>query len=343
MTHENACSNCQCTCSTECNVNYIQTSCAACPTNSNSPMLSSGQSACKCNAGYTGPDDGVCTTCVAGKFKNVTGNSSCIDCPAGAYSGVVGATNASVCVTCAAGQYWSGASACTACGENNCFCENYGNVGVEMENVQRRCGTNQNEACTASIMSPSTSSRPPSNSIDGDQYTYVSIENSVNAIPAYLRIDLGVPRWIAGVKTGQYSINGNALVFEVGNVNAISTSSSFPNKFCSFVVSGYQDINKNCTVQCSGLSWSSTPFSACTNANRLGTPTFIQGQFVFIRGVDLGYVSNSATYLNLYEISITAVQMSCVACPANSGSPFSSTSKMISSCIRIIPESTMRQ
>ena len=125
--------------------------------------------------------------------------------------------------------------------------------------------------------------------------------------------------------------------------HSLSVSSSFPIKFCSFVVSGYQDINKNCTVQCSGLSWSSTPFSACTNANRLGKPTFIQGQFVFIRGVDLGYVSNSATYLILYEISITAVQMSCVACPANSGSPFSSTSKMISSCIRIIPESTMRQ
>jgi hypothetical protein len=41
--------------------------CLACPTNSNSAASSSVIAACTCNVGFTGPDGGVCSTCVAGK------------------------------------------------------------------------------------------------------------------------------------------------------------------------------------------------------------------------------------------------------------------------------------
>jgi hypothetical protein len=50
-----------------------------------------------CNAGYTGPDGGPCSACVAGKYKIVIGSVSCIDCPAGTYSNSTGATSCSTC------------------------------------------------------------------------------------------------------------------------------------------------------------------------------------------------------------------------------------------------------
>jgi len=53
-------------------------------------------------------------TCLEGQY-GTTGN--CIDCAAGTYSSVTGATSASVCTDCAAGTYSSetGVSVCTSC------------------------------------------------------------------------------------------------------------------------------------------------------------------------------------------------------------------------------------
>ena len=93
--------------------------CLACPSNSNSPSPSSALAACTCNAGFTGPDGGSCTNCVAGKYKINTGSAACTDCGAGTYSTSTGATLAATCVTCPINTF-SGASAssCQPCQAN---------------------------------------------------------------------------------------------------------------------------------------------------------------------------------------------------------------------------------
>ena len=53
-------------------------SCAAINVNSYSVA---GSTACLCNAGSSGPDDGPCVLCQAGKYKSSAGSSSCTDSP----------------------------------------------------------------------------------------------------------------------------------------------------------------------------------------------------------------------------------------------------------------------
>ena len=43
--------------------------CTACPANSHAPAGSTDSWNCKCDAGYTGPDGGMCRVCAAGTYK----------------------------------------------------------------------------------------------------------------------------------------------------------------------------------------------------------------------------------------------------------------------------------
>ena len=65
--------------------------------------------------GYTGPNGGTCTSCGAGKYKSLQGNSACVNCPSYSTS-VVASTDVSQCL-CAAG-YTLNASMCNACPAN---------------------------------------------------------------------------------------------------------------------------------------------------------------------------------------------------------------------------------
>jgi hypothetical protein len=86
------------------------TTCLACPANSNSPSMSSAAMACKCNAGYTGPDGGPCTACIAGSYKTTTGSTACTSCPtfSGSICAICGTS-----VNCMCTGYTD--SVCTAC------------------------------------------------------------------------------------------------------------------------------------------------------------------------------------------------------------------------------------
>ena len=150
---------CQCSCRGKLAglPNYYVLTCGTCPTNSNAPSLSSAINSCKCNAGYSGPDGGVCTACVAGKFKNVTGNSACIDCPTGVYSSVVGATSVSVCIRCAVGKTTStvGASAEGMCVNIICTRGRYLSgsecIACPAGTFSTLTGATNSSACTACV------------------------------------------------------------------------------------------------------------------------------------------------------------------------------------------------
>jgi hypothetical protein len=79
------------------------TECDNCP--SNSAHALTGQTAvtaCVCNTGFTGPNGGTCTQCVAGKYKAVVGTFACTDCGAGKYMITKGASS---CTDCDANTY----------------------------------------------------------------------------------------------------------------------------------------------------------------------------------------------------------------------------------------------
>jgi len=91
-------------------------SCGVCPLNSNSPAMSSSSLACTCNAGYSGPDGGPCSPCVAGTYKDTSGSAGCTSCAAGRYSASTGASAVTSCLTCPANSNSPGLSTVvTAC------------------------------------------------------------------------------------------------------------------------------------------------------------------------------------------------------------------------------------
>ena len=64
----------------------------------------------QCRSGYTGPDGGPCTSCIAGKFKNSKGSANCVECEAGKHSPSAGSAT---CLDCAGGTTSPpGASTC---------------------------------------------------------------------------------------------------------------------------------------------------------------------------------------------------------------------------------------
>jgi len=79
-----------------------QSKCLLC-LNSYSVARSANITSCVCNAGWTGMD-GVCTGCVAGKYKTNPGSIACTACVAGKYLGVFNASK-NTCTNCTAGSY----------------------------------------------------------------------------------------------------------------------------------------------------------------------------------------------------------------------------------------------
>jgi hypothetical protein len=101
--------------------------CINCPSNSISPAGSAALTNCICNAGSSGPNGGICTVCVEGKYKSSAGSVPCTNCGTGKYSTAVGA---SLCTSCGGGTYSAAtgasvSSTCIACnaGDSVCACD----------------------------------------------------------------------------------------------------------------------------------------------------------------------------------------------------------------------------
>jgi hypothetical protein len=94
--------------------------CSSCPLGKTSLPGSTTESNCrdiiKCNAGYTGPDDGICTECSAGSYKPAVGSQSCTLCHANTYGTAVAAIFNTSCVECPAySTSVAGSAAASSC------------------------------------------------------------------------------------------------------------------------------------------------------------------------------------------------------------------------------------
>ena len=62
------------------------TSCTNCPANSVSTVGSIIDTACQCNAGFTGANGNTCSQCNINQFKAVLGSAICTNCPSNSVS-----------------------------------------------------------------------------------------------------------------------------------------------------------------------------------------------------------------------------------------------------------------
>jgi len=87
--------------------------CEACPANFHSLQGSTSQSACQCNAGYTGVNGSTCAQCLPGTYKPALGPQRCSGCPASFVSLAGSMLNTSC--QCPAGYTLADRSTCSAC------------------------------------------------------------------------------------------------------------------------------------------------------------------------------------------------------------------------------------
>jgi len=120
----------------------LEATCLACPSYSNSPSASASLSMCTCNVGFTGPEGGSCTACVAGKYKTLTGSAPCTDCGDGKYSTSTGATSSAACTNCGAGKYSTSIGAISSAVCTDCGAGKYStSTGATSSAVCTDCGT----------------------------------------------------------------------------------------------------------------------------------------------------------------------------------------------------------
>ena len=113
-----------------------------------------------CSVGkYFVPEVRTCVDCPAGAYSNVQGATACVLCPAGAYSSTVGATASTVCINCPAGAYSIAIGATNSSVCTNCSAGAYSDVpGASSESACVLCpagaysstvGASSLAACTA--------------------------------------------------------------------------------------------------------------------------------------------------------------------------------------------------
>jgi len=93
--------------------------CQECLADSNSPESSNQAVDCTCNSGFTGPDGGMCSECVVGKYKIDSGDTQCTNCPERTFSAVLGANTSAVCQTCS-GNFNTAAGSVS---QSDCICD----------------------------------------------------------------------------------------------------------------------------------------------------------------------------------------------------------------------------
>jgi len=155
------------------------TQCEACPSDTVSAALSSKETDCKCNAGYTGPDGGTCVACVAGTFKASNGSDACTQCAAGKYSAENGEISKTTCTDCPSNTYSPSGSGLLT----NCTCIK-GYTPVSLGNDGVACsacvagtfkdvnGTAECTQCAAGEYSTATAATSVSTCIDCPSNTY---------------------------------------------------------------------------------------------------------------------------------------------------------------------------
>jgi len=193
--------------------------CRSCPSNAFSPQGSTFLGACKCNAGWAGPDGGVCAQCAVGKYKEVVGSGPCTACEGGSTSAlgsiqrtackcIAGWTgpDGGPCQACLAGTYKAtdGSAACTTCPEGSSHSQT-GRLSINECNCRAGYFGSPGSctACIAGKYSAATASTECSNCVAG------KFSAAVGATAASTCVDCGAGKYsdVLGAPSGQTCMN----------------------------------------------------------------------------------------------------------------------------------------
>jgi len=164
--------------------------CTSCPTNSVSAAGSIIDTACQCNAGFSGPAGGPCVACAAGTFKAASGSAACAayGCPANQFSSEVAANIQAVCWACPTDALSLPAS--TAPAACQCRAGTYEETRVLNPPFEQR-----------SYSSFATGTPVHTNSLLDDLFARFAWAAAENTIGQYMDIDVGNPMYIVGLIT----------------------------------------------------------------------------------------------------------------------------------------------
>lgn len=242
-----------------------------------------GSTVCLCNAGSSGPDDGPCQLCAVGKYKNIAGSSSCIECEFGQVALTTGRTS---CQNCAAGKYYASSTSCTDCYEhstspsgaqtiNDCFC-----VANYYKSSSSTCST-----CPAFSTSPAESD-DVSDCLCNVGYEFLS--TCEQCLAGYYKPRAG-NFWCDFCVAGKYSDHSaateclNCAAGKYSSQNEASICTDCPDFSISVAGSvaiddckcnaGYSGYSQNCLACDFGKYKSTSGSQACTNCPASKTST----------------------------------------------------------------------
>ena len=170
---------------------------------------------CECINGCPGGNEATkCLACPVGKYSNA-GATICNDCTVDTYS------SSSECMRCDVGSGATGTSSCV-CGKDL-----YAG-SVDIPNVERRCGPNENQECGMQVNSPDNAVNTGSNwllmainnnmELDDASCLYLWAKNGIT----WWRIDFGSPKRLS--KFNIRYASGYGLRFQVGNIDAVDSN-----------------------------------------------------------------------------------------------------------------------
>ena len=223
----------------------LASTCQACPAGSVSEEGSGEQAACRCNAGFTGPDGGECVLCAAGKHKAAVGAAACTACVAGKFSSSEGAVAEATCQACAAGKFSTTAGADSAATCIACAASTFSGVeGAAEESTCTQCPAHSSSPAGSTAVVHCTCN-PGYTGLDGGvcaQCPHGTFKSQAGAQPCTL---------CAADTYGTASAGTNAGVCAQCPEHSSSASGSSAVEFC-FCAAGYRqtETHESC-IPCS--------------------------------------------------------------------------------------------
>ena len=250
--------------------------CLACPVNSGSRIQSF---ECTCNLGYSGPNTGTCTVCLAGTFTNTTGTAACRTCPNNTYSSTSGA---STCISCPVGfRSPNGSTASTDCCHPNSThtlnlyqkLSSATKTAIDTQTWGVRVETVPGLGVFGSAANPG--SLPPVYNVSGDLYneqpflrfSKTSTVSGIRHIPISLTVDPNVGLTIVTVVRFLENVEGQFWsIVDASKQFSIFLSASF--QLCVQAREGHWGSYAACTVTAVPINvWLQVTYTYNRNAN----------------------------------------------------------------------------
>ena len=240
-----------------------------------------------------------CSICPVGKYKSLTSNNDCVDCPANTYQDVLGATSSAHCKPCPPNAFapaGSGSSTSCQCGAGYAGDVARYSTGPRNVNLQRSCGPLLTDACETL---QNKDNLPSSRAVDLNMETQ---SMSIPSVSGDANFFVGMTTYWR-VRFERQAIVQNLEIYNTDHVNRMTTFSVRVGN-----VADPAQMTQN-TLCASNVVWPTGVALvqvSCTQA--------VQGQYLYIiNGASTNLVLNNVQVIGFLLPEAADI---CVACSA---------------------------